>query len=157
MNTAARKSTRVPVSRDVNEDKKWGRFTSVVYAAMGSPPGSFQVSALRPLLEGGGIQLAEVHDLPVIGVVAHHEGLGDLAGHVQLPRPLSPRPPEYSLGPLAVTAFVQIKDADDPAVGKNFVLADVEVHGGLLSVSVGDFAAYGCGTALVEGAIRASF
>lgn len=37
MNTAARKSTKVPVSRDVNEDKKWGRFTSVVYAAMGSP------------------------------------------------------------------------------------------------------------------------
>ena len=74
MNTAARKSTRAPASRDVNKDKKWGRFTSVVYAAMGSPPGSFQVSALRPLLEGGGIQLAEVHDLPVIGVIAHHEG-----------------------------------------------------------------------------------
>ena len=36
VNTATRKSTRAPVSRDVNEDKKWGRFTSVVYAAMGS-------------------------------------------------------------------------------------------------------------------------
>ena len=126
MNTAARKSTRVPVSRDVNKDKKWGRFTSVVYAAMGSPPGSFQVSALRPLLEGGGIQLAEVHDLPVIGVIAHHEGLGDLAGHGQH-HALFLRGRQILPGPLAVTAFVQIKDADDPAVGKDFVLADMQV------------------------------
>ena len=113
MNTAARKSTRVPVSRDVNKDKKWGRFTSVVYAAMGSPPGSFQVSALRPLLEGGGIQLAEVHDLPVIGVIAHHEGLGDLAGHVRH-HALFLRGRQILPGPVSYTHLDVYKRQRDP-------------------------------------------
>jgi len=41
------------------------------------------MASLRPACQRGGIQLAEIYNLIVIRVVAHHKGLGKIPGHIQ--------------------------------------------------------------------------
>ena len=72
------------------------------------------------LLQRGGVQLAEVHDLGMVGVVADHEALGDVAGDIQHHALFVGRG-EVVPGALAVAAGQKFECDNAP----NFIKADV--------------------------------
>jgi hypothetical protein len=71
----------------------------------------FQLPALGTVLQGGGVQLTQIDDLFMIGMVTDHKGFREIAGDIQH-NAFGVRGGEIIPRPLAGGTLIKVKNTD---------------------------------------------